>query len=286
MDLRLLRTFLAVVETGSFTAAAQMLNCVQSNVTSQIRRLEDEFGQRLFHRGKAGARLTWFGEVMRARAEAILRLVGESEAELREAAGSAAPLNIGTLETVAATHLPAVLKHVRTRCADAQISLRTGPTAVLRTLLWQRDIDAAFLAGPVDDDQFRSIRAFREDLVCVRPKAGSEAAPLLAFPSGCSYRAMAERWLDKTTPGTPQIIDLGSLDGILGCVDAGLGFAVIPRSALGTYRGHENFAVSPLPHPFDAVEIHLAWRHDHRPVAAHRALIGMFSTAGSDAARV
>ncbi len=151
-------------------------------------------------------------------------------------------------------------------------------------------IPTSYLAYAVDMDGNG-----RRDIWNSVPDALATAANLLhrnGWQSGKTWGyevllpAGGERWLDKTTPGTPHIIDLGSLDGILGCVDAGLGFAVIPRSALDTYRGHENFAVSPLPHPFDVVEIHLAWRHDHRPVAAHRALIGMFSTAGSDAARV
>lgn len=283
MDPRLLRTFLTVAETGSFTSAARALNYVQSNVTAQIRNLEEEFGQRLFHRGKGGARLTWFGEIMRQRAEAIMQMIRAAESDLHEAAGAGAPLVLGALETVAATRLPALLGHLRQSCPDAKVSLRTGPTATLLDLVWKRDLDGALVAGQVDEDRFRQVPAFREKLVCVT--AGKETAglPLLAFPSGCSYRAMAERWMDTTARGPAQIIDLGSLDGILGCAEVGLGMAVIPLSAVRTYHRHENLHVLELPEPFRHVQINLVWRHDHAPVAAHRALLD-FLAAGTQQA--
>ncbi len=277
MDLRLLRTFLAVAETGSFTAAAQSLNCVQSNITSQIRKLEEEFGERLFHRGKGGARLTWFGQLMRKRAKEIVRLVRETEAELQEAAGAAAPLALGALETVAATRLPGLLVHLRQACPEAQISLKTGPTSRLLSKLWRRDIDAAFVAGEIDEDRFRSIVAFREVLVCVSVDPGAPSGPLLAFPSGCSYRAAAEGWLNKNGQEPVRVIDLGSLDGILGCVEAGLGIAVVPKSAVGTYHGHEALHLTPLPDPYGQIEIRFCWRHDHALVSAHRVLLEQLS---------
>ena len=62
MDLQLLRTLVSVADQGSFSAAAALsMNCVQSNITLRIKRLEDHFGQPIFERGRGGARLTAFG---------------------------------------------------------------------------------------------------------------------------------------------------------------------------------------------------------------------------------
>lgn len=277
MEMKLYRTFLTVAEQGTFTGAAEALNCVQSNVTAQIGRLEAHYGQRLFLRGRGGARLTWFGEKMKMRAQELVHAFDAAEAELMEAAGAAAPLVLGAMETVAASRLPGVLRTLRNRCPEATVSLRTAATSDLSALLWRREIDTALLAGPVDPDRFRTVRAFSEQMVCVSLGGLPDDAPLLAFRTGCSYRTIAERWLATQEVRRPPVVDMGSLDGILGCVEVGLGFAVTPLSAAQTYRGIDRLSLTPLPAPFDRAEIHLAWRHDHQPVAVHRALIGLLT---------
>lgn len=62
MDIALARTFLEIVETGSFVAAAGRLNITQTAVSARIQSLEESLGRRLFVRNKSGARLTASGE--------------------------------------------------------------------------------------------------------------------------------------------------------------------------------------------------------------------------------
>lgn len=70
-----------------------------------------------------------------------------------------------------------------------------------------------------------------------------------------------------------EITELGTLEGILGCVEAGPGFAVGPESAIRGYRNADQFILEPLPKPFAMVETHRVWRIDHRPVEAHKKLL-------------
>jgi len=273
MDIVLLKTLLAVAETGSFSGAANSLHCVQSNVTSRIRRLEDHFGQKIFLRGKAGATLTGFGERLHAKAEDLLQLFEAAERELLDAAGAGAPLALGSMETTAAVRLPGLLKVLKDRVPAAPVSLRTGPTADLLAMVRARKIDAAFVAGPVDTTRFNAVRAFTERLVWARNPAASENGSLLAFRSGCSYRATAEAWLKSLGRSDTQITEMGTLDGILGCVAAGLGFAVVPEEAVRGARDADRLEVSPLPEPFATVDTFLVRRLDHEPVEAHRTLI-------------
>ena len=272
MDILLLRTFTSIVDTGSFSAAAVELNCVQSNVTARISRLEDRLGQALFERGRGGARLTVFGERLQHHANDLLARFDAATNDLLDAAGASAPLKIGSMETTAAVHLPRLLKKLKKQCSSAPISLRTGPTAELVSMLWDRKIDVAFIAGPVDENRFRGQHAFMEHLTLVENIDGSSQTSLLAFRSGCSYRAQAESWLRSQGKVDIDILEMGSLDGILGCVEAGMGFTIIPESTINARQDIANFKTQPLPPIYADIETHLIWRHDHRKTQAHQVL--------------
>lgn len=272
MDIVLLKTLMAVAETGSFSGAAQALNCVQSNVTSRIRRLEEQFGQKVFQRSKAGARLTEFGEQVHARAIVLLQQFAAAERDLLEAAGAGAPLRLGSMETTAAVRLPALLKRLRDK-STAPLSLTTGPTADLLSKVWDQKIDAAFVAGPVDKARFQAVRAFSEQLVSAIGPATSEQGPLLAFRHGCSYRAAAQAWLGSIGQSDREVTEMGTLEGILGCVEAGLGFTVAPESAVLGFRNADQLTTTPLPPPFGETVTYLVWRVDRKPVEAHRKLL-------------
>lgn len=276
MNLAQLKTFLAVVDSGSFSAAARRLHCVQSNVTRQIRQLEEHFGQPVFRRGRGGAQLTRFGERLKEHAIALVHQFEVAERELTEAAGGAAPLALGSMETTAAVRLPAILKRLKAECPNAVVSLQTGSSSDIQQRLWERKIDAAFVAGPIDPDRFSSVSAFDEDLVCASSSALGTGGPLLAFRSGCNYRTVAETWFSDENHRAVEVLEMGSLEGILGCVEAGMGFAVAPRSAVEMYRNVEDLCVAQLPERYARVSTHLCWRLDHKPVRALRALIGFF----------
>ncbi|WP_193371177.1 LysR family transcriptional regulator [Pelagibius marinus] len=279
MDVLLLRTMVCVADHGSFSAAAEVMNCVQSNITTRIRRLESHFGQALFERGRGGARLTAFGQSAYERAVTLLAQFEAVERDLLDAAGGAAPLRLGAMETTAAARLPAVLKALKARCPKAPISLQTGPTARLLGLLWERKVDAAFVAGPVDADRFTSVPAFRERLVVVSSAPGRLEGPLFAFTQGCSYRATAETWLRQAGRSDTEVVEMGSFDGILGCVEAGMGFAVAPERAVCQHRTGTSLQIEVLPDPFAEIETCLAMRLDYQPVTAAKVLLEILAEA-------
>ena len=109
MDLRQLKIFCAVVDHGSFTAAAEAVHTVQSNVTMRVKELEAELGQPLFIRQKSGVVLTSAGITFLGYARRILQLTEESRAALAETGTPAGPLRLGAMETTAAIRLPRLL---------------------------------------------------------------------------------------------------------------------------------------------------------------------------------
>ena len=274
IDTRHLMTFRAIARSGSFTHAAGELGCVQSNVTARIRKLEDRLGVTLFERDGRATKLTKAGSRLETYAEQIISLIEEAESVVTDADGERAGLRLGALENTTATRLPALVKRLHERFPDAPLSLMTGTTDELVTAVLDRKADAAFVAGQVDHDALDSVEAFRETLVQVHPKDSEMPASLIAFRQGCSYRAQAEQWLRSAGLSPVPIIEMGTLDGMLGCVTAGAGFAVVPRISAENNSHRDGYEFEDLPAPFGDSRTNLIWRRDRAPARPLRELIG------------
>jgi len=242
MDVLDLKTLAAVAHSGGVTMAAQALNTVQSNVTARIRHLEAELGVTLFERHSRGMRLTRAGQRLLPYAQRVQGLLAEAEAVARGDESVGAALRIGSMETTAAVRLPQVLARWRQGHEGVAFALETGPTtALLRDVLEHR-LDGAFVAGPVDIPELVSVPAFSEELVLVSPLSCTDDAAVarglqgggavLMFRQGCSYRQRFLAWLAQRGWSACQVLEFGTLDGILGCVAAGVGVAMLPLSVV------------------------------------------------------
>ncbi len=279
IDTRHLQTFRAIARSGSFTHAADELGCVQSNVTARIRKLEERLGVALFERDGRATKLTTAGTRLEAYAEQIVSLIEEAETVVADADGERAGLRLGGLENATATRLPALIKRLHERFPDAPLSLMTATTDELVTAVLDRQVDAAFVAGRVDHDALDSREAFRETMVCVSPKGQNALAPLIAFRQGCSYRALAEQWLRDIGAVPVPIIEMGTLDGMLGCVKAGVGIAVVPRISAEAGVHRDGFDIEDLPAPLGDCRTYLVWRQDRAPTKPLQQLIDYLSDA-------
>jgi DNA-binding transcriptional LysR family regulator len=277
MDLIQLQTFLAVADGGSFSAASTRLHSVQSNITQRIKKLEEDLGGVLFERGRAGARLTPLGERLLPQAREILSHVATVRSDLRDASGEAAPVRLGALETTAGSRLPPVLRALADRAPKAELRLVTGSSGVLSRKVWTREIDAALVVGDVDPDRFHAVPVFTETLVVVTAASGASDRVLLAFSDGCSYRAAAQTWLRQKGRTDTPVRDFGALDTILGCVGAGMGFAIAPESAVRTYNALDTLALAPLDDAMSVSTTSLIRRHDTRPTRTMRTLEAILS---------
>ena len=95
MDVELARTFLAVVETGSFVEAATRVNVTQSTVSMRIKSLEAQLGKLLFERSKAGATLTAAGAGFQKHALAMVRVWQQARLDVSLPPGHEAALTVG-----------------------------------------------------------------------------------------------------------------------------------------------------------------------------------------------
>ena len=273
MELVALRTFQTVVEEGGILAASRKLNTVQSNVTSRIRRLEEELGAELFLRKGRGLELAPSGRVLLDYARRMLQLEQQTTAAVRQVGESSGELRIGAMETFAALHLPTALKAVRREHPRVELRVFTEPTAVLVDKVLDHKLDCAFVAGPVIHPDLEFTEVVVEELVQVHA-AGSDPVqqPLILFREGCAYRARALAWQRSIGHATADVMEFGTLDGILGCVSIGLGWTLMPRRVVEQSVHAAALVIDAVPPEIGRVPTGLIRRREAPPMAALRTL--------------
>ncbi|MGJ4944578.1 LysR family transcriptional regulator [Bradyrhizobium sp. HKCCYLS1011] len=279
MELSDLMTFAAVARTGGITRAAEALNTVQSNVTQRIKALEAEIGTALFERHSRGMTLTGAGRRLLPYAQRMAALSREALLAARDDGDAKGPLAIGSMETTAAVRLPAVLASFHRRFPAVSLTLRTATTAELATAVLEGSLDGAFVTSPIDHAELTGITAFREELVLITAqrfdslaslRAGTaESGPTaLVFRVGCTYRHRLENLF--ATLGWPSAArcELGTLDGMIGCVAAGMGVALLPRTVVERSELAREISILALEPQFAHVETLFVYRRSlHHPSA-------------------
>jgi DNA-binding transcriptional LysR family regulator len=276
MEISELKIFLAVARNGGISRAAEELQCVQSNVTARIKQLEERLGKALFHRRSKGVTLTPAGHRLLDYAERILRLAQEAEEAVADRDEPQGRLRIGSMETTAAVRLPPLLAAYHRAYPRVDLQLVTGPSEPSLRRLLEFGIDGALVAGDIAHDELVSEKVFEEELVLVsapevaRPEELSDWK-ILVFAAGCSYRAQLEGWLRTTGRRHYQIMEFGSIEGILGCVAAGMGVSVLPRSVVEQGRYRESHALHTLPENFARMVTWFVRRRNEEPSRAMQA---------------
>lgn len=273
MELIALRTFAAVVDEGGILAASRKLNTVQSNVTSRIRRLEEELGTDLFFRSGRGLALAPSGRILLDYARRMLRLERETSAAVRLVGDSVGELHIGAMETFTALHLPLALKAVRARHPGLELRVETNSSTALVDKVLAHKLDCAVVAGPVEHPDLQFDELLVEELVLVcAAGANPVLQPLILFREGCAYRTRALAWQRASGHAVSDAMEFGTLDGILGCVAVGLGWTLMPRRVIEQSPHAADLAVQALPDEISRVPTGLIYRRDAPPLPALRTL--------------
>src|SRR6476659_813773 len=147
------------------------------------------------------------------------------------------------METTAAVRLPALLAEFHRRFPQVRLSLRTSTTAELVAGVLNGTFDGAFVAGPIDHAELDATVAFREELVLVTARRWTSLAALragtpesgptaLVFRTGCTYRQRLEHVLAGFGWPSAARFELGTLDGMIGCVAADMGVTLLPRAVV------------------------------------------------------
>jgi DNA-binding transcriptional LysR family regulator len=238
MDTQLLKVFYTVAQEGTISKAAQKLNFAQSNVTQKIQQLEADLRTQLFYRHNRGITLTPSGHILISYAEKILHMMQEARLAVGDSSEPSGPLAIGAVETTAAVRLPALLTNYHAQYPSVDFSLVTGSTDQLIHSVLHYELNGALVAGPVEHPDLAQEKVVDEELVLVTPSshppigALREVQPctLLVFHLGCSFRARLNQLLKDDGIMPVKLMEFESFETIIGCVSAGLGISLLPRS--------------------------------------------------------
>jgi DNA-binding transcriptional LysR family regulator len=169
MEIRQLRAFIAIAESGTFTAGAQTVHVTQAAVSMQIRQLEIELGAPLFVRAPRRVILTEAGESLLERARRILREHDVAIAEIAELAGAErGRLRVGSASAmVSADPLPQILKELHERHPRAEVTIVSGTSEALVRQILAGELDIAFVSLPVEARGIQTEGLSRDELVAI-----------------------------------------------------------------------------------------------------------------------
>ncbi|WP_029912223.1 LysR family transcriptional regulator [Pelobacter seleniigenes] len=280
MEVSELKIFLAVARNGSISRAAEELHCVQSNVTTRLKQMEERLGVALFHRKSKGVVLTHSGLLLMDYAERIVRLSKEAEDLVSDQDEPKGKLRVGTMETTAAVRLTPLMINYHQLYPRVELSLETGSSLESLKRLLNFRIDGAFVAGEITHNRLIAEKAFAEELVLVTASDITsleqiENLKILVFRDGCSYREQLEEWLRRTGKLPYRIVEFGSLEGIMGCVAAGMGVSFLPRSVVQRPQYQDHCSFHRLPEDISNMTTWFVRRRDEVPGKAMQAFMDL-----------
>ena len=233
IDTNLLRTFAVVAETRHFTRAAERLNCVQSAVSMQIKRLEDTLQVRLLERSRRDVKLTAEGEIILRYAYRMMRLTDETLAEIGHPAKSGR-VRLGATD-LSMCYLPKVLQQFALRYPMIDVDLRCERSWEALESLEAGEVDIAFVTQRCGHNGGKLLG--QSPLVWVAAKHADltdlDPVPLALFGPGCIYRKAAIDALERQNKSYRLAYESPSRAGLDCVVGAGLAITTVPTDYVG-----------------------------------------------------
>lgn len=170
MNIRDIEYIAAVAELSSFSAAALRCHVSQPSLSSQIKKVEDELGVKLFERTKRSVRLTAFGHAFLVRARDILVQVERIKSEARQQIDPfQAALSIGAIATIAPYFFPTLVQELSKAAPLLRLTFKEGVSASLLKDLLAGDVDMAVMSLPTDPYVFEEEALFQDPFLLAVP---------------------------------------------------------------------------------------------------------------------
>lgn len=230
IDSELLKTFVTIVETQSFTRSGEHLRRTQPAISMQMKRLEEALGKTLFDRTSRGIRLTREGDILLHYARRILALDDEAQARIAQA-GAQGIVRLGTSDDYATILLPDILRRFANLHPGIQIELVCGNGDAMERKLGEGVLDLVLVArpGPASDrDTIRTEElvwiSSKQDLIRARP------IPLAVFPQGCVCRSSMADALNRSALAWRVAFSSDNIAAIHAAVRSGIAVTAVERN--------------------------------------------------------
>lgn len=244
MELAQIRMFKTVADTGSIIRASELLHCVPSNITTRIKLLEEELGTQLFIRQGRGLVISPSGVIFLEYANEILFLCDEASRAISMNAPPSGVLKIGAIESSATSRLPKLLSQYHQEYPLVKLQFSTGTWPQLIKDVSEFKLDGAIIAVDQKHPSIERLKIYKEELIVIAsPSLGELKQPkdlsdkdIYMWPVGCPYRSALEHWLSLNNVSV-QITSMASYATILGCISAGSGVSLVPKSVYEQFKG-------------------------------------------------
>jgi DNA-binding transcriptional LysR family regulator len=245
MEIRQLKAFIAISETGTFTAGAARVHVTQAAISMQLKQLEREVGAPLFIRAPRRVILTEAGEALLERARSILREHDAALAEIAELAGAEhGRLRIGSASAmVAADPLPRILKELRALHPRADVSISSGTSEALVRQILAGELDVAFVSLPVETRGIETEGLSRDELVAItsprhklaKQRVVTAAAlakeKLILGERGGNTRRLIDQFFAEAGVHPTIMMELSRLAAIKRMVEEEMGVGIVPSQS-------------------------------------------------------
>lgn len=233
LDSELLRTFVAIADSGSFTVAAERLGRTQSAISMQVKRLEDIAEQPLFTRHARGVSLTGRGEALVTEARRIVLLLERASDAMRNGA-LAGGVRVGIPEEYGATILPGILARFSQDQPGVQVTVRCESSKHLERALHARELDLAVLV--IDAGQAEGEILVHDPMVWVTSSKHlvheEDPLPVAMFEQDCWVRDRALKVLDRAHRRYRVAYTSRGIAGLQAAASAGLAVTVLGASTV------------------------------------------------------
>jgi DNA-binding transcriptional LysR family regulator len=250
LDTDQLRSFLAIVDTGSFTRAAERVNKTQSAISMHMRRLEERLNTELFIKQGRGVRLSAQGERLIAHARAMLQAEASALAAIA-GKGLTGRVRFGIPDDYAEPFLPDILSRYRAEHPLVEISVVCEASVLLADRVRGRDLDLAIVT---DCAAIQDVEVIREEPLAwignptIQLDTDAPAPLALGGPT-CQWRMVAESALARAGREARFVLVSNNYAAIAPIVDCGLAITILPIGAVraGTRILDERDGLPPLP---------------------------------------
>ncbi|WP_440115563.1 LysR family transcriptional regulator [Paenibacillus sp. QZ-Y1] len=254
MELSDIDIILAVARSGKISQAAKELNYAQSNVTTRIKKLEQEYQVQLFNRFPKGVVLTSKGEQFVQYATRIRDLLNDLHQDMTDPGEPSGMLKIGIVETAASSRFMEMLNEYQVSYPEVSISLvnATSPK-VLRKKIQDYEIDGAFISGACVKEGLKVEYEMQDTVHIISKRMDVPPESLcqvswVVFPQGCPYREITEQFLQEEGLSARNMIEVSTMENLLSCVESGIAFTIMPCNVI--HKKPDAFSVHDLAEQF------------------------------------
>jgi DNA-binding transcriptional LysR family regulator len=275
MEVRQLQIFCILAEELNFTRTAERVHTVQSNVTAQIKALEEELGVPLFDRLGRRVVLTDAGRRFQPFAEQALKAMEQGQRAVQSGSEPSGPLRIGAPESVLTYRLPSVLRDFRRHFPHVELIFRPHTNATLAIELETGKLDMVIhMCDAVSNPAFRSIPLRKERIFLLAHSnhplakqptvklADLAGQTLLLTEGGCGYRAKLDRMLALQNIRPGHVTEFSSVEAIKQCICADMGLALLPAIVVSRELRQHQFKALHWAGPSLDIETHILWHKD------------------------